>query len=372
MYLFTQHLLQLLRCKDDVFVIRQNDVFFILSIFHAGREFLYGRIHGLTTGHHIGAHFFKELGPAIAGNHSQDAQRFLGHFLLLFFIFMELIHHVIAFDVVEGSPVRSHIEHVARALRVDVYLHQVVPGCYNHGFTPRREFLSHFFGFHFAWADDEFGAVRIFDGEGFALRFQAADDRFHIDFDIFHFTGEAIEATHEEENQALSAGIHYIGIFQDLQLFRCLSQCFVAGVDGCFEDFTEICFVLVYIMGTFGDTASDGKDGAFHRFRNSAVRIEDAILESLAHLAAGSGLLSMKAAADAVDDLRQNDAGISASAHDSTGRGLLCDDAHRLLRAHISDHAVHRFQCIQHIISCIAIRHRKYIQLIDDFILFLK
>ncbi len=52
---FTKHFLQLLRSKNDVFIIWQDDIFLILSIFHTCREFLHGWIHGLTAGDNITA-----------------------------------------------------------------------------------------------------------------------------------------------------------------------------------------------------------------------------------------------------------------------------------------------------------------------------
>ena len=56
-------------------------------------------------------------------------------------------------------------------------------------------------------------------------------------------------------------------------------------------------------MRSFGNAASYGKDGALHRLGDSTIRIQDAVLESLAHLSAGGGLLAMQTAADAMNDL---------------------------------------------------------------------
>ena len=56
-------------------------------------------------------------------------------------------------------------------------------------------------------------------------------------------------------------------------------------------------------MCPFRNAASYGKDGALHRLGDSTIRIQDTVLESLAHLSAGSGLLAMQAAADAMNDL---------------------------------------------------------------------
>ena len=80
----------------------------------------------------------------------------------------------------------------------------------------------------------------------------------------------------------------------------------------------------------------------------------------------------MQAAADAMNDLRKDDTGISACPHDSTSRSFLSDDANRLFRANFRNHAVHGFQGIQHVIPCIAIRHGENIQLIDNFIFLLE
>ena len=147
---------------------------------------------------------------------------------------MELVHHVVALDVVKGTPVCCHIQHMARTLGMNVNLYQVIPFCYDHGFAPGGQFLSDFLCLHLAGADNEFRTVRIFDGERFPLRFQTADDRFHIHFDFFDLAGEAVQAAHEEENKTLPTGINYVGVFQNLQLFRRFSQRFITAADRSF------------------------------------------------------------------------------------------------------------------------------------------
>lgn len=97
------------------------------------------------------------------------------------------------------------------------------------------------------------------------------------------------------------------------------------------------------------------EDGTLHRLGDSAVCIQDTVLESLAHLPAGSGLLPMQTAADAMNDLRKDDTGISTCPHDGTGRGFLSDNANRLFGAELRNHAVHGLQGIQHIVPCITI-----------------
>ena len=126
---------------------------------------------------------------------------------------MKLVDHVITLDVMERTPVRCHVQDMARTLGVDVDLHQIIARSDDHRFTPGRKLLADLTSTYFTWADDEFRAVGILNGERLSFCFQTADDRLHIDFDILDFSGQTIQTTHQKEDQSLTTGINNIRIF---------------------------------------------------------------------------------------------------------------------------------------------------------------
>ena len=95
-------------------------------------------------------------------------------------------------------------------------------------------------------------------------------------------------------------------------------------------------------------------------------------MESLPHLRAARRPFPAKSPANAVNNLRQNDAGIAARAHDGARRRFFGQNADIFAPVFLRNHAVHRAKSIEHIAPRIAVRHGKYIQPIDNLIFLLK
>ena len=228
------------------------------------------------------------------------------------------------------------------------------------------------FSRQFAWTDDKLRAVWIFNGELLTLGFQSADDRFYFNINFLYFSCQSIKASHQEEYQSLSACIDNICILQYLKLFRCLGQGFIPAGDGSFQNLAEISFCTDDFPCTLGNSSGYRKDCTLNRFCDRSVCIKYSILECLAHLPAGRSCLAMQSPADSMNNLGQDNAGISSCAHNSAGRRFFRHNADWFTWIHVSNHAVHGLKCIKHVISRISIWYRKYIQLIQNFIFLLE
>lgn len=100
---------------------------------------------------------------------------------------MELVYHIVAFDIMQRSPVSSHIKYMARTLCMNMDFNKIIALSHNHRLAPGFQSLSDLFSRQFAWTDDKLRAVWIFNGELLTLGFQSADDRFYFNINFLLF-----------------------------------------------------------------------------------------------------------------------------------------------------------------------------------------
>ena len=252
---------------------------------------------------------------------------------------------------------------------MDMYLDEVIPFRYNHGFAPGHELLTHFSCANLAWADDKFCTVWIINREIFSLGFQSLDNRLHrFHIHICHLAGKTIETANQEEYQPLTACVDNVCVSQNLKLLWCSSQCFFSGYNSGFQYLAKVWFYANDFTCTLGNASGYRKDGPFHRCGNSTVSIEDTILECLTHLTTGGCLLAMQAFCQTMNNLGKDNTGVASGPHDGTGSGFFSNNANWFIFIHGSNHAVHGTKSVQHVVSGITVRNREYVQLVDNVI----
>ena len=126
------------------------------------------------------------------------------------------------------------------------------------------------------------------------------------------------------------------------------------------------------MVGTLSHATGHRQNSALYGLSYASIGIENAKLKGLADFRIIQGFLAGYALADTTQELGQNYAGIASSAHNGAASGSGSYLAGLSIIAHSANFPSHGGHGMHHIGTCIAIRNRKNIQLIDGFIILLK
>ena len=171
----------------------------------------------------------------------------------------------------------------------------------------------------------------------------------------------------EDEEQALSAGVHDTGLLQDRQQFRCLSQCIARAFDDVGEDLVKGRFFMFGpVPGTgLGRQTDDRQNGTFGGGHDGFVCGLDAVGQREDHIFRIDLFLALEAFGDAPEDEGQDDAGVSAGTPQHGGGGGLRDLVHGDIVRETLQLLAGRSDRHRHIGSRIAVRHREHVERVD-------
>lgn len=120
-----------------------------MAIFNSQADFLNGWVHRLPAGDDIARQLLIQFFPAVSADNSKDAQLLFSNDFLFILILMELVYHIVAFDIMQRSPVSSHIKYMARTLCMDMDFIRLRLS-HNHRLAPGFQSLSDLFSRQFA------------------------------------------------------------------------------------------------------------------------------------------------------------------------------------------------------------------------------
>ena len=359
---------------DDVLVVRKEDDRVGVDLGGGIEQVLRGGVHGLAAGDdHVDAERLQDLGVALAGGDRHEPERLalgvlLGLELLGALLGLQL--HVVDEHLGNLAALEEVRQHLVGRVGVNVHLElrrlahaqlAVAHGCQE---VQRLGLVEHV-GIHQELvAVGELAALPVVDlldldlRSGVARKGQLVDERALLAREGGH---EAVD----EDGKAVATGVHHAVLLQHgKQLGRALH----AGIrllDDVGQRLIGRHLLLAGILGGGSGVLQHGEDGALdglaHRVERHVLGLCQGRLDGLG----ANGVEAVGAFAQTAQDLRGDDAGVAARAHERAGGDGLADLGGGSADGQLGQACNDGFQRQRHVRAGVAIGHGEDVETVD-------
>ena len=371
---FLRNVYACLGCHDDVLVVGKDQNRVCVDLVDSRENVRRGRVHGLPArNNHVDAEGLENLGVAGAGGDGHDAEGLARLFLFMLKLFGALFAlelHVVDVDlgnlgIMGQEPCQNLVGAVGVNMHLEVRVHADHKVAIAHG---GKELLRRV-NIDRIGMNEELGAVTV----GGTLPVVDL-----LDLDLRSGTGERHSIAHEavftgngggkgidQDGKAETARIHDVVLLQDRKEVRRALDGSIRLRDNRIERLFEGKLLLARLLGSGGrildhreDRAFDGLayglEGDFHC--TSEARIERNGIEDV---------VSLVAFAQSAKNLRGNDAGVAACAHESARRYCLANLGVGRTDGKLGKIVHHHLHGERHVRSRVSIGNGEHIEAVD-------
>ena len=384
----------LIRCQNDVLVVRKNEHRICVHLLHSIQNVLRARIHRLSAGNDIiHAKTTENVRKSFAGAHCNHADVLLrlifrrsfferllrsGGLLFLRSSRCKLFKFLSAAKVDNGnllqlSVQKSSLKNQSRIVGMHLNMHAVIR-TNGHDLICNRIHVRRYIAVNLVIvglrkdlkeghdiAVFKICILRIFLFSGLFLR-RRIEQCFHIKLCSL----VALIGALEKLQKSLSAGVHYSSLLQNRKHLRSLRKNLTGILHNLRDKFIKIRNSRICQLSCLlGSALCNRKDGSFLRLHDCFICGLDRLVKSICAKRNIDFLRIADDLAEAAEKLGKNDTGITAGSAKRAGRNGLADLLHVIGILNLQNLTNCRYHCHSHIRSGISIRYREYVQFIN-------